>query len=76
MVNKPLIRPYFLGWVALGGVARILLILTKHVPLLFLAVDPKMRGFIYVTFSGMIFVTSYLGDQFGSLYITIGVEPQ
>ena len=23
MVNKPLIRPYFLGGVALGGVARI-----------------------------------------------------
>ena len=26
MVNKPLIRPYFLGGVALGGVARIPLI--------------------------------------------------
>ena len=32
MVNKPLIRPYFLGGVALGGVARIPLIFNgpKH----------------------------------------------
>ena len=29
MVNKPLIRPYFLGGVALGGVARIPLISGK-----------------------------------------------
>ena len=29
MVNKPLIRPYFLGGVALGGVARIPMIKNK-----------------------------------------------
>ena len=28
MVNKPLIRPYFLGGVALGGVARIPMIIS------------------------------------------------
>ncbi len=31
MVNKPLIRPYFLGGIALGGVARIPLIKPTHV---------------------------------------------
>ena len=29
MVNKPLINPYFLGGVALGGVARIPMTFTK-----------------------------------------------
>ena len=31
MVNKPLLRPYFLGGVALGGAARIPLIIRSFI---------------------------------------------
>ena len=40
MVNKPLIRPYFLGGVALGGVASHLCIFTFKFRLAWLVVEP------------------------------------
>ena len=42
MVNKPLTRPYFLGGVALGGAARIPLILRVHFKILARQVTPNL----------------------------------
>ena len=44
MVNNPLIRPYFLGGVALGGVARIPLTISFSFPLIFFYRTPNPQA--------------------------------
>ena len=56
MVNKPLIRPYFLGGVALGGVARISMSTGSlgHLPRIVNHQSPKLYPQMYPLAIGVI----------------------